>query len=109
LESRKQISTGGSPELVALKKKQLVNDRIDAGNAKRGFQLRIHGGVVSNRRRNDRQSCADQRARRKSATLPGALVIQEEIACLSLFANGAAKAAAEDVLLHRRACLCGPI
>src|SRR5258707_1315943 len=99
-----QEAVGCSAELIALELKQFYGDGIQAGDARGktgGKKLRDQGcfravlGIGQSR-----NGCADESARRKPAALTGPLVVQEKISPF-LVNHRAAKAPAENILLHR--------
>ena len=104
-----QVAVGSAAELVALEIEQAYGDWVQAGDAggksawkELGDQgsFRAAGGLVRKRGNGG----ADEGARRETATLASALIVDKEVAKL-LLADGTAQAAAKNILLHGRARL----
>src|SRR5580700_496295 len=100
--ARQRIAAGNQEsvrrpaELVALKIQQFLHHRIDRRRRISEKGLRNRSLRPVRRKRGDRR--ADERARRITAFLPRALVVQEKVAEFLLY-HRSAKTSAEDILI----------
>ena len=101
VRNREQISIGRGAELVALECQQGDRNRVGAGYVEGGSQAAcVCSAAVGGR--NIRNESADQRSWGVAAALARALIVNEEETKLFAWADRAAEAPAENILLDDR-------